>query len=134
MEKEIRRLTIGERILSLRKEYHLTQVQLGEISGLHGSNISRIEKGAVFPSGDVVLKMADYFQVSCDYILGKPIIEKTSTVGYILNGTDGIQIIEVSENDRLRELKHLYCAYLQLNDMNRKEILEYIRIKIKYQN
>lgn len=127
-------MTIGERILSLRKEHHLTQAQLGEISGLHGSNISRIEKGQVSPSGDVVLKMAEYFHVSCDYILGKTMSETIPTIGYILNGSDNLQIIENSENERLRDLKQLYCSYLQLNDVNRKELLEYLKIKIKYQN
>ena len=125
---------ICERIMSLRKENHLTQAQLGEISGLHSSNISRIEQGNVFPSGDVVLKMANYFNVSCDYILGRVVNDDNDRVGYIMSQSDKLQIIEISEDERLKELKQLYCEYTQLSEINRRELLEYIKIKIKFQN
>lgn len=120
--------------MSLRKENHLTQAQLGEISNLHGSNISRIEKGHVFPSGDVVLKLSNYFNVSCDYILGRTVKDENSRIGYILSQSEKLQIIEISENEHLKELKQLYCEYTQLNKINRQELLEYIKIKIKFQS
>ena len=124
---------IGERIISLRKKYHMTQAQLGEITGLHGSNISRIEKGLVIPNGDTVRKMADYFNVSCDYILSKNENRADHTVGYILCTSDNLLIVENAVNARLSELKQLYSVYQQLDDRNRQEILEYMKIKIKYQ-
>lgn len=61
--------TIGIRIKNLRKKLNLTQQELGDIVGLHGTNIGRIESGQVLPSSDILLKMAIYFQVSCDYLL-----------------------------------------------------------------
>ena len=38
--------TIGERIRQLRKELHLTQVQLGELIGVSGAAISQAEANA----------------------------------------------------------------------------------------
>lgn len=125
--------TIGKRIISLRKKYHMTQAQLGEIAGLHGSNISRIEKGLVIPNGDAVRKMADYFNVSCDYILGRNENKMDHTVGYILCQSGNLLIVENTVNERLKDLKQLYSIYKQLNDKNRQELLEYMKIKIKYQ-
>lgn len=61
--------SLGERVKSLRENMKLTQQDLGDIVELHGSNIGRIEKGKVFPASDVLLKMAIYFGVSCDWLL-----------------------------------------------------------------
>lgn len=61
--------SLGERVKSLRENMRMTQQELGNIVELHGSNIGRIENGKVFPSSDVLLKMAIYFGVSCDWLL-----------------------------------------------------------------
>lgn len=61
--------SIGIRIKELRKSMNLTQQDLGDICGIHGSNIGRIENGSVLPATDVLIKMSIYFNVSCDYIL-----------------------------------------------------------------
>lgn len=61
--------SLGDRVKSLRENMKMTQQDLGNIVELHGSNIGRIENGKVFPSSDVLLKMAVYFDVSCDWLL-----------------------------------------------------------------
>lgn len=61
--------TLGERVEFLRKQIQITQQELGDIVELHGSNIGRIEKGKVYPTSDVLLKMSIYFGVSCDWLL-----------------------------------------------------------------
>ena len=61
--------SLGKRVKSLRENMKMTQQDLGDIVELHGSNIGRIENGKVFPSSDVLLKMAIYFGVSCDWLL-----------------------------------------------------------------
>lgn len=60
---------LGERIKFLRESKHMTQKTLGDIVDLHGSNIGRIENGKVFPTSDVLLKIAICFEVSCDWLL-----------------------------------------------------------------
>ena len=61
--------SLGKRVKGLRESMKLTQQDLGDIVGLHGTNIGRLESGKVFPSSDVLLKMSIYFNVSCDWLL-----------------------------------------------------------------
>lgn len=60
---------IGKRIKSLREQGNLTQQELGNIVSLHGSNVGRIEKGNVYPTADVIMKLSKHFKVSCDWII-----------------------------------------------------------------
>lgn len=60
---------LGNRIKLLREGKNMTQQALGDIVNLHGSNIGRIEKGKIFPTSDVLLKLSICFGVSCDWLL-----------------------------------------------------------------
>lgn len=48
--------TIGERIKLLRKELHLTQVQLGKLLGISGAAVSQIETNSSKPT-EAALKL-----------------------------------------------------------------------------
>jgi transcriptional regulator with XRE-family HTH domain len=60
---------IGKRILDLRKRKKLTQQQLAEIIGVTSVHLSNIETGNALPGVEIVIRMADYFGVSTDWIL-----------------------------------------------------------------
>ena len=55
---------------TLRKEHKITQAQLAAILNLDASTISKYEKADVTPSTDILLKMAELFNVPTDYLLG----------------------------------------------------------------
>lgn len=59
------------RIKELREEHRLTQKELAEKIGVAQSNISRWEKEEMEPAAGFVIKLADYFAVSADYLLGR---------------------------------------------------------------
>ena len=59
------------RIKELREEHRLTQKELAEKIGVAQSNISRWEKEEMEPAAGFVVKLADYFEVSADYLLGR---------------------------------------------------------------
>ena len=59
------------RIKELREEHRLTQKELAEKIGVAQSNISRWEKEEMEPAAGFVIKLADYFEVSADYLLGR---------------------------------------------------------------
>ena len=63
-------------ILKLMEENHVTAKQLTGDLGLSGSAISEWKKGKGKPSTDAVVKIARYFGVSTDYILGVEDIKK----------------------------------------------------------
>lgn len=58
-----------ERLASLRKEKSLTQKQLGELIGVHVSQIRRYESGTSQPTLDVIRKIAIALHVSADKLI-----------------------------------------------------------------
>lgn len=60
-----------ENLRKLRKQANLTMKQLGKIIGAAESTISLYEKGSREPDNATLKKLADYFGVSVDYLLGR---------------------------------------------------------------
>ncbi len=60
----------GKRLKELRLEKGLTQQRLGKIFNLCHQTISSWEKGLREPNLDDLLKIAKFFDVSVDYLLG----------------------------------------------------------------
>ena len=63
-------VNMGEKLKSLRTEMKLTQKQVAERIGLAISAVSSYESGTRYPSYDVLIKLAQIFHVSTDYLLG----------------------------------------------------------------
>ena len=59
------------RLKELREEKNLTQWDVANGIQTSQRNIGRWENGEVIPSADAVVKLADYFEVSADYLLGR---------------------------------------------------------------
>ena len=60
-----------DNLKKLRKEKKITQEELSKIIGVERSSIGKYESSGVIPSVDVLNKIADYFNVSVDYLLGR---------------------------------------------------------------
>ncbi len=60
-----------ERLKELREEKGLTQVQLAKECGISKGAIGHWELNKRVPNLDAVIVLADYFQVSLDYIAGR---------------------------------------------------------------
>lgn len=61
----------SKRIYNLRKQRGLSQKELGEAVGLSHKAISTIESGARSTTIEKLVLLADLFQVSTDYLLGR---------------------------------------------------------------
>lgn len=61
----------SERIKELRLEKSLTQTQLGEIIGVKHFSIYSYEMGRACPEMKGLVALADYFEVSIDYLTGR---------------------------------------------------------------
>lgn len=61
----------SERIKALRREHGMTQTALGEIIGVKPDSIYTYEKGLNYPEVRNLIILADYFDVSTDYLLGR---------------------------------------------------------------
>lgn len=60
----------ANRLRELRLKYYWNQTQLAKRTGVSTSLISSYEKSERFPSLDVLIKLADIFCCSTDYLLG----------------------------------------------------------------
>lgn len=55
----------------LRKEFKVTQKQISKIANVSERNYQDYEYGKVVPSATVLISLADYFNVSLDYLVGR---------------------------------------------------------------
>lgn len=60
----------GEMLKKLRKGSGLTQKELGGHLGLSKAVVSKYENGMGYPAFDILIRIADYFGVTTDYLLG----------------------------------------------------------------
>ncbi len=61
----------NNKILELRKEKNISQRKLASEIGTSQANLSRWETGLVEPSITECWKLANYFEVSIDYLCGR---------------------------------------------------------------
>lgn len=61
---------LSERIRMLREEFPLTQFQLAEKLNIATSSISQYESGDRVPSDEIKIKLANFFDVSLDFLMG----------------------------------------------------------------
>lgn len=62
---------IGTRLRELRQSAKLSQVKIAEVVGSRQSAIARFESGEAHVPAGVMIRYADYFDVSLDYIFGR---------------------------------------------------------------
>ena len=60
----------SQRVKELRQEKNLSQTQFGKIIGYSQSGIARWEQAERQPDINMLIKIAEYFNVSVDYLVG----------------------------------------------------------------
>ena len=63
-------MRIGEIIIVLRRERNISQTELGKAIGVSARAISYWEQGINEPKATYIAKLAEFFGVSSDYLLG----------------------------------------------------------------
>lgn len=102
--------TIGERIRTLRENKNITQTELAEIVGAKTyTTISKWESDDNFPKGKDIKVLADFFNVTSDYLLGlnEENISKNSITSIY------------NQLDKPRQNKVYSFAELQLEEQNK---------------
>ena len=110
---------IGDRIKGLRKSNHLTQFQLAETLFVSDKTISKWEQNKSEPDIDLLIEIANIFNVSLDYLLtgaknnlvikgGSVVYNKDGSVNHYV-GEDGDRLFtrnEVTEILKKRIKRH----------------------------
>lgn len=60
-----------DRVKYLRDEHLMTQAMLAEKLGISKATVAQWERGARLPSIEVAIQLADYFNVSLDWLFGR---------------------------------------------------------------
>ena len=63
--------SLAERLKPLRREKGKTQKEMADFLDVTERHYQKIEYGHINISATLVIKLADYFQVSADYLLGR---------------------------------------------------------------
>lgn len=84
---------LGDRLRKLRKDRQITLEKMSQDLGTTKVTISRYENGNRVPNIDILCKIADYFEVSLDYLCGRDCIRGCSdlkeAIDDIVNSFDG---------------------------------------------
>ena len=98
----------GDKLRELRKEKKVSQEEIGKLCGVAKNTVSNWENNINKPDIDLVLKLAQYFNVTTDYLLGftKEDLDNIKILKTALEnaGVDNIeqamQIIEILKNEK----------------------------------
>lgn len=63
--------TLYQRIRELREDHDLTQVQMGKILSCSQRVYSNYERGELDIPTEILIKLADFYEVSVDYLLNR---------------------------------------------------------------
>ena len=88
-------------IKNLRKSHNLSQVELAKKLSVTKQAVSNWENNNIQPSIDMLVKIADYFLVSTDYLLDRNDKKQIDAEGLTLNQIAHIeQIIKDIKHDK----------------------------------
>lgn len=65
-----------QRLKDLREDKDMTQTQVSEVLGIQQTVYSRYERGFQTIPVEHLIKLADFYEVSTDYILGRTLVKK----------------------------------------------------------
>lgn len=90
-----------ENLKELRTSHGLTQKELGDKVGLSKAVVSKYENALGYPTFDVLIHIASFFNVTTDYLLG----------------VDGRKTIDVSDltDSQLETIHRLMAEFRKLN-------------------
>ena len=96
-----------QRIRFLRQSHELNQVQLAEKLGVTKQSVSNWENDNIVPSVDMLEKIADFFNVTTDYLLGRDHKDLESGTVLDVTGLTPRQVEHIRQVvDDLRESKN----------------------------
>lgn len=101
-------MNFNVRLKQLRQKHKLTQGELAHILGLKPTAVSNYESKRNEPSFDKLIALSQYFDVSCDYLLG-------ISDAYLPVGGEVLD----------KEIVDFFNLYQQLESHSTKELISY---------
>lgn len=103
---------IGNRIKELRKSKKMSQSELGKFIGVSQTTVTAWENGRAEPSSSYVAKLAIFFNVSTDYLLGRKTPDNNDIdLDRAIDNAMSFDGKPVTDHDR-KIMKQLWKAYM----------------------
>lgn len=118
-------MSFGKKLRSLREEKRLSQVELSKKLNVTSQALSQYELGKRIPDAEMIIRIADFFDVSVDYLLDRT--NERITV-------DNMKAILASDSafaralDKLTTRKELQELFKITKDLSRERVEQIIRI------
>jgi transcriptional regulator with XRE-family HTH domain len=90
--------TFGQRLRVLREEKKLVQKEIADLLNVSQSTIGKYESDQRTPSPDAIIKLAMFFEVSTDYLLGVSDIRNPLQMEYPDLPEEAVKAIEEFKN------------------------------------
>lgn len=102
------KVSIGNCIILLHKDKNWSQIELAKQINVSRKIISRYEHSESMSSIDMVIKLADMFRVTVDFLIGK-----SSSASFDKETVERINDIQVMDNDTKAVLFNVIDTYIQ---------------------
>lgn len=113
---------LGDIIKEERTLKNITQEDLAKILGVSPSTVGMYEQNRRIPDNDMIVKLADFFNISTDYLLGKVPFKNESEAYYSISIASVKYFLTHS-----KEIPKYYNTYSGMDYMFDKDINEDIR-------
>lgn len=100
---------IGQFLRECRKEKGITQEQLAEMLGVTNRSVSRWENGSNLPDLDILIEMADYYDVELRELLDGE--RKNEKMDKELEETV-LKVAEYSNEDKIKLTKRMHLLFI----------------------
>ena len=102
---------IGDRIRDLRNQKRLSQTDLAKIINVSQQTVTKWETGKSEPSSSAINRLADYLDVSSDYLLLRKKTKQKMTIDEAIDTIMSADGKEPTEHDR-KLMESIIKAYL----------------------
>ena len=65
----------------IKEDMNLRQIDVAKQTGIDQRTLSNYETGKTYPDSYAIIKLAEFYGVSCDYLLGVSDIQHSGTIG-----------------------------------------------------
>ena len=116
---EKQKLVISQTLINLRELNFLTQTDIAKHLHLSSSTISHYEKGLTVPPTEVLYRLADFYNVTTDYIFGRSASKTDLNETYAMKLTKKMSIGDAVE------------IMTKMDDTEREHLAYFIEVKKK---
>jgi len=113
--------SFGEKIKELRKSKGWSQEEFAAKIGIHGRHVGKYENGKVLPNAETLIKIAEVFEVSTDYLLfeGRNSVSPASSISDrdLLEKFARISEMDPRDQEIVKELIDAFIKKRQIEEL-----------------